>query len=701
MTDNTNAKMLAMQKEHGPLLEVKDLAIDFTTDTGKPVHAVRDANFTVYPGQWVAIVGESGSGKSTSAMAVLGLLPGTGHVVNGSIKLDGEEIAGAKQSEFDKLRGTKMGLVPQDPMSNLNPVWRIGTQVKEALKANNMDVAHEKRSALAKALAGDEVEVKGNDDETFLGAKELPELMTEAKKALTEAGVSGEAFDKAVARFTNEWVPGSETRWRVADDLIKAGVADDQAWYLAKKYVTGSTMDDRIAGLLSEAGLPDAATRARQFPHEFSGGMRQRALIAIGLACRPDLLIADEPTSALDVTVQKRILDHLHMLTDSLGTAVLFITHDLGLAAERAQHIVVMYKGQVVESGPSLEVLQHPQHPYTKRLVAAAPSLASQRIISAKERGEDADALLDHHIAGESTLEKSEHIITVDHLTKEFKLPRKKEMFKAVDDVSFSVKRGTTLAIVGESGSGKSTVANMVLHLLKPTSGKVFYEGRDTSTFKSKDLLGFRRHVQPVFQNPYGSLDPMYSIFRSIEEPLRIHKIGDKKWRANRVKELLDMVEMPASVMGRYPNELSGGQRQRIAIARAMALDPDVIVCDEAVSALDVLVQDQVLRLLNDLQAEKGLSYLFITHDLAVVRQIADEVVVMQHGKLVEHATTDEVFDHPQKQYTRDLLDAIPRRQAPARFGLIGHSKLAPSYEGANFLYLNVIVSAVLVERPK
>ncbi|KOA61906.1 dipeptide ABC transporter ATP-binding protein [Bifidobacterium breve] len=660
MTDNTNATMLAMQKEHGPLLEVRNLAIDFTTDTGKPVHAVRDANFTVYPGQWVAIVGESGSGKSTSAMAVLGLLPGTGHVVNGSIKLNGEEIAGAKQSEFDKLRGTKMGLVPQDPMSNLNPVWRIGTQVKEALKANNMDVDHEKRSALAKALAGDEVEVKGNDDETFLGAKELPELMTEAKKALTEAGVSGEAFDKAVARFTNEWVPGSETRWRVADDLIKAGVADDQAWYLAKKYVIGSTMDDRIAGLLSEAGLPDAATRARQFPHEFSGGMRQRALIAIGLACRPDLLIADEPTSALDVTVQKRILDHLHMLTDSLGTAVLFITHDLGLAAERAQRIVVMYKGQVVESGPSLEVLQHPQHPYTKRLVAAAPSLASQRIISAKERGENADALLGHHIAGESTLEKSEHIITVDHLTKEFKLPRKKEMFKAVDDVSFSVKRGTTLAIVGESGSGKSTVANMVLHLLKPTSGKVFYEGRDTSTFKAKDLLGFRRHVQPVFQNPYGSLDPMYSIFRSIEEPLRIHKIGDKKSRANRVKELLDMVEMPASVMGRYPNELSGGQRQRIAIARAMALDPDVIVCDEAVSALDVLVQDQVLRLLNDLQAEKGLSYLFITHDLAVVRQIADEVVVMQHGKLVEHATTDEVFDHPQKQYTRDLLDAIP-----------------------------------------
>lgn len=658
--ENNESKLVAMQKEQGPLLEVKDLAIDFTTDRNRAVHAVRDVSFSVYPGQWVAIVGESGSGKSTSAMSVLGLLPGTGHVVGGSIKLDGQELVGLKQKDFDKLRGSKMGLVPQDPMSNLNPVWRIGTQVKEALAANNMDISHEKRSKLAKALAGDEVDVKNNDDETFISSAELPALLDAAKAAIAEAGITGEAAERSLAYFKEEWVPGSETRWRVADDLIKAGVKNDTAWDIAKKHVTGSTMDDRIAGLLSEAGLPDAATRARQYPHEFSGGMRQRALIAIGLACRPELLIADEPTSALDVTVQKKILDHLHMLTDSLGTAVLFITHDLGLAAERAQHIVVMYKGQVVESGPSLEVLQHPQHPYTKRLVAAAPSLASQRIISAKEHGENADALLEHHVVGEQKLETSETIITVDHLTKEFKLPRKREMFKAVDDVSFSVKRGSTLAIVGESGSGKSTVANMVLKLLEPTSGTVTYEGKDISGFKGKELLDFRRHVQPVFQNPYGSLDPMYSIYRSIEEPLRIHGIGDKKSRVKRVRELLDMVELPESVMGRYPNELSGGQRQRIAIARAMALDPDVIVCDEAVSALDVLVQDQVLRLLNDLQAEKGLSYLFITHDLAVVRQIADEVVVMQKGKLVEHATTDEVFDHPKQQYTRDLLDAIP-----------------------------------------
>lgn len=640
-----------------PLLDVRDLKVNFTSD-GRDIHAVRDASFSVYPGQWVAIVGESGSGKSTCAMSVLGLLPGTGRVVSGSIKLHNRELVGLDSKGYEGVRGSQIGLVPQDPMSNLNPVWRIGSQVKEALVANQMDVSREKRSKLAQQIASQEVTLKNSDDELFISSHDLPGLLQAARESLEKAGVRNP--DKVMKTFKASWDVGSETRWGVASSLIKAGVNDDDAWTLAKAHVTGSNMSDRIAGLLTEAGLPDAAIRARQYPHEFSGGMRQRALIAIGLASRPDLLIADEPTSALDVTVQKKILDHLEDLTDSLGTAVLFITHDLGLAAERAQHIVVMYKGQVVESGPSLEVLQHPQHPYTKRLVQAAPSLASQRIISAKKRGRDAESLMEHHVKGESALERSEHIITVDHLTKEFKLPRKKELFKAVDDVSFSVKRGTTLAIVGESGSGKSTVANMVLHLLKPTSGRVIYENQDVSKFKSRQLLEFRRHVQPVFQNPYGSLDPMYSIYRSIEEPLRIHKIGDKKSREHRVRELLDMVEMPESVMGRYPNELSGGQRQRIAIARAMALNPDVIICDEAVSALDVLVQDQVLRLLNDLQAERGLSYLFITHDLAVVRQIADEVVVMQHGKLVEHATTDEVFDHPQRQYTRDLLDAIP-----------------------------------------
>ena len=552
---------MEQNEKSGKLLEVKDLRVSFFTPAGE-VKAVSGISYDLDYDEVMGIVGESGSGKSQEAYSIMGLLQSPGKVIGGSITFEGRDVLAFSKKEMASFRGSEVAMIFQNPMTCLNPVYTVGNQLIEALRA------HDKKISKADA----------------------------AKRAME---------------------------------------------------------------MLELVGINNVAKRMKQYPHEFSGGMRQRALIAIGLACRPELLIADEPTSALDVTVQKKILDHLHMLTDSLGTAVLFITHDLGLAAERAQHIVVMYKGQVVESGPSLEVLQHPQHPYTKRLVAAAPSLASQRIISVKEHGGDATAVMEHAV-NEDSLKKGEAIITVDHLTKEFKLPRKKEMFKAVDDVSFSIKKGTTLAIVGESGSGKSTVANMVLKLLEPTAGTVTYDGRDISGFKGKELLDFRRHVQPVFQNPYGSLDPMYSIYRSIEEPLRIHGIGDKKSRAKRVRELIDMVELPESVMNRYPNELSGGQRQRIAIARAMALDPDVIVCDEAVSALDVLVQDQVLRLLNDLQAEKGLSYLFITHDLAVVRQIADEVVVMQHGKLVEHATTDEVFDHPKKQYTRDLLDAIP-----------------------------------------
>jgi len=544
-----------------PLLEIKNLAINFATSNGE-VNAVRNAHLTVMPGETVAIVGESGSGKSTSALAAIGLLPGNGRVAGGEILFDGEDIAHASEKRMIELRGNSIGMVPQDPMSNLNPVWKIGFQVKETLKANGLP--------------------SGPED---------------------------------------------------------------------------------VAKVLSEAGLPDAARRAKQYPHEFSGGMRQRALIAIGLSCQPRLLIADEPTSALDVTVQRQILDHLDKMTSELGTAVLLITHDLGLAAERADKVVVMYKGQVVESGPSLELLRNPRHPYTKRLVASAPSLASRRIQVAKEQGIESEELLapSEPVAVEKAL--PEEVLRVENLTKVFKLRGgigKTTDFTAVDSVSFAVKRGTTTAIVGESGSGKSTVAQMVLNLLEPTSGKIIFDGVDTSTLNSRDLFKFRRRVQPIFQDPYGSLDPMYNIFRTIEEPLRTHKIGTKASREKKVRELLDQVALPQSTMRRYPNELSGGQRQRIAIARALALDPEVIICDEAVSALDVLVQSQVLNLLAELQDNLGLTYLFITHDLAVVRQIADHVCVMEKGKLVETGSTDDVFDNPRQAYTRALLDAIP-----------------------------------------
>lgn len=622
-----------------PLLKITDLEVTFTTSTGV-VPAVRGANLTIYPGQTVAIVGESGSGKSTTAAAVIGLLPGTGKVTGGSIEFDGKELTKMSSKEWIEVRGSGIGLVPQDPMSNLNPVLRIGTQVKEALLANNI-------------------------------------------------------------------VPRSE-----------AG--------------------ERVTELLEQAGLPDGERRAKQYPHEFSGGMRQRVLIAIGLASRPKLLIADEPTSALDVTVQRRILDHLETLTKEMGTAVLFITHDLGLAAERAEQLVVMHRGRIVESGPALEILQHPQHPYTKRLVSAAPSLASARIESAHARG---ITHTEEEFTGSAKNVSSEEMIRVEHLTKEFHIRGAKgeaSKLLAVDDVSFTLRRGKTLAVVGESGSGKSTAANMILHLLEPTSGKIFFDGEDTSEYTEAQLFALRRRLQAVFQNPYGSLDPMYSIYRIIEEPLKIHGYGtleyaraeikraeatgrepelwavaaleghsesDKKLREERVKayaqqeverakaagreperwavaaleghsefnpkklreervaELLDLVALPRSAMRRYPNELSGGQRQRVAVARALALNPEVIVLDEAVSALDVLVQNQILHLLNDLQAELGLSYLFITHDLAVVRQIADDVVVMEKGRLVEANTTDALFDHPVQEYTRELIEAVPGRK--------------------------------------
>ncbi|PWH06810.1 ABC transporter ATP-binding protein [Brachybacterium endophyticum] len=600
--------------EAGPLLEIRDLDITFNTSSG-PVHAVRGANLEVYPGETVAIVGESGSGKSTTAMSISRLLPNNGKVTGGSIRFDGKDITSVPLGQIRALRGSEIGLVPQDPMSNLNPLWKVGSQIDEALAAN--------------------------------------------------------------------------------------GVAK------------GAAAKQRTVELLEEAGLPDAECRAGQYPHEFSGGMRQRALIAMGLAARPRLLIADEPTSALDVTVQQQILDHLDTLTAELGVAVLLITHDLGLAAERAQHLVVMYKGQIVESGPALQILQDPQHPYTKRLIAAAPSLASRRLVSAKDRGAEGEATgsgdggaapvggsdapaasadggaaavaataaatpaakaaaSDADTSGsgrESTGTDADIVIRAENLTKVFplrgKVPWRSTPFTAVDDVSFDLRRGTTTAIVGESGSGKSTVAQMVLRLLEPTSGRILFEGRDIAGMKGREMMALRRRVQPIFQNPYGTLDPMYSIYRTIEEPLRLHGIGDAKSREAKVRDLLDKVALPAAMMRRYPNELSGGQRQRIAIARALALDPEVVVCDEAVSALDVLVQDQVLHLLNDLQAELGLSYLFITHDLAVVRQIADRTVVMEKGRIVEHGTTDAVFHGPQEEYTKRLLAAIPGGSIP------------------------------------
>ncbi len=538
-----------------PLLSVRDLKVAFEGEGGSR-EVLHGVSLDVYPGQTVAIVGESGSGKSTTASAVIGLLPGTGHVTAGSITLDGRELTGLSSSQFESVRGKDIGYVPQDPMSNLNPVWSIGFQVKEAIRANGIAT----------------------------GRKEV---------------------------------------------------------------------EKRAIEVLKQAGLADAERRLHQYPHQFSGGMRQRALIGIGLAADPKLLIADEPTSALDVTVQRVILDHMASLTRERGTSVLLITHDLGLAAERADTIVVMNQGEIVESGPSREILENPQHPYTQRLVAAAPSIASQRIqAKAEDRGIIREADLD-----------APATVKVTDLVKEYKIRQggfRSEQFRAVDGVSFEIPRGKTLALVGESGSGKSTIAKMVLKLEEPTSGSIEVDGVNTGKLSAKDTFALRRRMQPVFQDPYGSLDPLRSIGNLIAEPLNIHKVGDNASRRARVEELLEQVALPQELASRYQNELSGGQRQRVAIARALALKPDILVLDEAVSALDVLVQAQILQLLAELQSELGLTYLFITHDLAVVRVAADLVCVMERGKLVEQGTVDEIFAQPSQEYTRRLLDAIP-----------------------------------------
>ncbi|WP_431074154.1 ABC transporter ATP-binding protein [Microbacterium phyllosphaerae] len=554
------------QNPDAPLLSVEGLAVDFATMDGV-VHAVEGVDLEIAPGQTVAIVGESGSGKSTTAMAIIGLLAGGGRVAAGSIRLDGREIAHAPEHDLRMIRGRDIGLVPQDPMSNLNPVAKIGTQVAETLLAH-----------------------------------------------------------------------GLATRQNVQEKVVEA---------------------------LTAAGLPDPEKRAKQYPHEFSGGMRQRALIAIGLACKPRLLIADEPTSALDVTVQQTILDQIGEMTRELGTAVLLITHDLGLAAERAERVIVMHRGKVVEQGPAKQILEDPQHPYTQSLVKAAPSVAAARLrpeaFQVEDRpAEPADA---DSSAGAATIDApstADNIVEIENLTKVYPVRGQKEDFVAVNDVSLAIPRGETVAIVGESGSGKTTTARMLLKIIEPTSGLIRYEGKDIASLSRAETRDFRQKVQPIFQDPYSSLNPMFTIERLIAEPLDFYKRGSSADRRKRVRQLLDDVALPQSMLRRYPSELSGGQRQRVAIARALALSPELIVCDEPVSALDVLVQDQILKLLGDLQTEYGLSYLFISHDLAVVRLISDYVCVMKDGSLVEAASSEEIFTNPRDPYTRRLLASIP-----------------------------------------
>ncbi|QJW37899.1 dipeptide ABC transporter ATP-binding protein [Cellulosimicrobium protaetiae] len=437
---------------------------------------------------------------------------------------------------------------------------------------------------------------------------------------------------------------------------------------------------ERAVELLREAGIDDPEARARQYPSQLSGGMRQRVLIAIAVAARPRLVVADEPTSALDVTVQRRILDHLDGLVRDLGTAVLLITHDLGVAADRADRIVVLERGVVVEEGAAEQVLHDPRHPYTKQLIAAAPSLASSRLVAggtpeprdAVVPRAEASRAVDRGIvvpdgAGPDTA--STPVLAVRDLRKEFTLPRgaAHRTLVAVDGVSLAVGRGETYALVGESGSGKSTTARLALRLERPTAGTVEFAGEDITTARGERLRSLRRGFQVVYQSPYASLDPRFTVEQIVTEPLRAYRVGSPSERADRARALVEDVALPADVLRRGPRELSGGQRQRVAIARALALNPALVVLDEPVSALDVSVQAQILELLVRLQAEHGLAYLFISHDLAVVRQVSDHVGVMHRGRVVEQGAAEQILLDPQEEYTRELVAAIPGRRAGVR----------------------------------
>lgn len=483
----------------------------------------------------------------------------------------------------------------------------------------------------------------GNKDGGPAGANSVQDLASGGETVMR--GIRGNRIALVPQDPSTNLNPSLKVGSQIANALRAHGMKDKAA------------ITRRVVELMEEAGIPAAEKRAAQFPHEFSGGMRQRILIAIALAREPQLIIADEPTSALDVTVQAKILDHLQTLVDSRGMSLLLVTHDLGVAADRADRVIVMLDGNIVECGDPRDILRNPQHEYTRRLVDAAPTVDAGPALGTDDLPADAAPLR----AG-----LPQPILEVTDVVKEYKLRGQRgQVLRAVDGATFTVGRGTTTAVVGESGSGKSTIARIVLGLEQPTSGTATIQGQTFSDKRTRKEL--RRRVQPVFQDPYASLNPTYTIEQLITEPLKIFRVGDKAAQRSRVAELLEHVALPRQIAQRRPGELSGGQRQRVAIARALALEPELIIADEAVSALDVLVQDQILKLLADLQTELGLSYLFITHDLAVVHQIAHQVVVMQRGRIVEQGPVEKIFRNPQDAYTRTLLEAIPGQSlAPA-----------------------------------
>ncbi len=538
------------EKKQEPVVSVRNLTVDFPLRRGN-FRAVDDISFDIMPGEVLGVVGESGAGKSMTGSAIIGLIEPPGRITSGEILLNGKRIDNLPSEEMARLRGKRIGMVFQDPLTSLNPLYTIGEQLVETIR------------------------------------RHLP-------------------------------LSAEEARQRAID-------------------------------LLAEAGIPSPQDRIASYPHQFSGGMRQRVVIALALAAEPELIIADEPTSALDVSVQAQIIRVLKKLCESRGAAVMLITHDMGVIAETANRMIVMNKGKIVETGPVGDVIKRPKEPYTIGLIKAIPSIR--------------DETRRHEVPPEE-----QALIRVEKLSREFDLSQSfldrmlgssdRKIVKAVNDVSFQIRKGSTYGLVGESGSGKSTCARMMVGLIPPSGGRVLLEGDDIWQSGSAKR---RQRVQMIFQDPYASLNPRWRVRDIVAEPIRALGLAASRSEIeDRVADLLERVRLDAGAMRKFPHEFSGGQRQRIAIARALSSQPEFIVCDEPTSALDVSVQAQVLDLMRQLQDEFGLTYLLISHNLAVVRQMADNVGVLHNGVLVEQGPVDEIFDNPRADYTRMLLDAVP-----------------------------------------
>jgi peptide/nickel transport system ATP-binding protein len=531
------------------ILSIRNLKTYFSTDIGD-VRAVDDVSLDVPKGKAVALVGESGSGKSVTALSIIRLVPEpAGKIVGGEILFQGRDLLTMSTAEMREIRGNDISMIFQEPMTSLNPVFRIGNQIAAAIRLH-----------------------RGVD------------------------------------------------------------------WDEARR---------QTIGLLDRVGIPKPEERIDDFPHQFSGGMRQRAMIAMALACDPVLLIADEPTTALDVTIQAQILDLMKKLQVEEHLSVLLITHDLGIVAQFADSVAIMKDGKIVERGDVRTIYKEPKERYTIDLLSAVPKLDLEPTPVEEEDGTDMV------------------LLKVENLSKYFPvkrgiLSRTVGEVRAVDDVSFSIPVGETLSLVGESGSGKTTTGRAILRLIEPTAGSVKFDGIEVTELERKELRELRRRIQVIFQDPYGSLNPRMTVYSMLAEILKVHNLRPRNQRRDRVYELLSTVGLSSDSADRYPNEFSGGQRQRIGIARALAVEPDLIVADEAVSALDVTIQAQILRLLEDLQDRLGLTYLFISHDLAVTQNISDYVAVMQNGKIVEQGPTQKIFRHPTHPYTQSLLAAVP-----------------------------------------